>query len=214
MLAPIQTAAAFFLSYHVAPTILTLQLSEREQQRQQDRQDSQTNALSYRLPELPVPLQCGGGLRPEHSALLSCRPLPQQVLLGLAMVAWPVWLSWTVDRFLKRTFRAAHRSWPQPQQQQQQGHQEQPVLQQLRIVPVYPRGVGKPDKLYERCVEPSDAAARPAQLHTNGRVAPSPGAKGITRPMGRYMGATEDALLSLKVGLVGLARVSALQGLG
>ncbi len=94
LLAVVQTAAAFFLAYRITPTILALQM---------DGQHGDQQGQGQR----PVPLQCGGGLRPEHSALLSCRPLPQQVLLGLAMVAWPVGLSWAVDRSLKKQYIAA-----------------------------------------------------------------------------------------------------------
>ncbi len=84
-----QTAVAFFLAYRVTPTILALQM------------DGQ-NAEQQRQSHLPVPLQCGSPLRPKHAALLSCRPLALQVLLDLAMVAWPVGLSWAVDRRLRR----------------------------------------------------------------------------------------------------------------
>ncbi len=84
-----QTVAIFVQAYFVAPTIVTW-WREQQQQPGAGRDDG------------PVPLQCGSPLRPEHSALLSCRPLALQVLLGLAMVAWPVGLSWAVDRRLRR----------------------------------------------------------------------------------------------------------------
>ncbi len=102
VLAVVQTAAAFSLAYRVAPTILTL------------RADGQR--AEQRLRGQPVPLQCSSGLRPEHSALLSCRPLPHQVLLGLAMVAWPVWLSWAVERRLRRQHAAMCSEWERRRQ--------------------------------------------------------------------------------------------------
>ncbi len=77
-LATIDVASVFILSYTVAPTILSAA-----------HQPSWYGTLRVHggSGQFPVPLQCGGKLRPEHSALLSCRPLAQQVLLGLAMVA-------------------------------------------------------------------------------------------------------------------------------
>ncbi len=106
-----QTAGVFLLAYLVAPTIVTMQ-----------RQQLQLYAGPVSDVELvstsPVPLQCG--LRPEHSALLPCRPLALQVLLGLAMVAWPVWLSWAVERRLRRQHAVLCRDWGRRQQMREQ----------------------------------------------------------------------------------------------
>ncbi len=96
-----QTAATFVLAYRVTPTIVALQQQHQE---------------GVHAVDGPVPLQCGGGLRPEHSALLSCRPLAQQVLLGLAMVAWPVGLSWAMERRLRRQHAAMCREWERRRQ--------------------------------------------------------------------------------------------------
>ncbi len=111
-----QTAGVFLLAYLVAPTIVTMQ-----------RQQLQLYAGPVSDVELvstsPVPLQCG--LRPEHSALLPCRPLALQVLLGLAMVAWPVWLSWAVERRLRRQHAELCQDWgsqPWGREEQQQVH--------------------------------------------------------------------------------------------
>ncbi len=92
-----QTAAVFVLAYLVAPTIVTMQQQQLQLSGDSRHEVSGTCAV---VTPAPVPLQCG--LRPEHSALLPCRPLALQVLLGLAMVAWPVWLSWAVERRLRR----------------------------------------------------------------------------------------------------------------
>ncbi len=81
-----QTVAVFLLAYLVAPTIAT------RQQQLQLQLSAEPSSYASPASTAPVPLQCG--LRPEHSALLPCRPLALLVLLGLAMVAWPVWLSW------------------------------------------------------------------------------------------------------------------------
>ncbi len=105
VLAVAQTAAAFFLAYRVAPTILSLQTHGEQ--------------IGQHPEGQPVPLQCGG-VRPEHAALLSCRPLALQVLLGLAMVAWPVWLSWAVERRLRRQHGAVCREWERRRQRVQE----------------------------------------------------------------------------------------------
>ncbi len=110
-------AAVFVLAYRVAPTIVTRWREQRS-----------GAGLAYTATcgsdaSGPVPLQCGSPLRPEHSALLSCRPLALQVLLGLAMVAWPVGLSWAVDGRLRRQHAAVCSEWVRQQRGRQQGQQ-------------------------------------------------------------------------------------------
>ncbi len=108
-LAILQTAASFVLSYTVAPTIVTAVHNR----------SLYDTVFGYGTARQPsVPLECG--LRPEHSALLSCRPLPLQVLLGLAMVAWPVGLSWAVERRLRRQHAATCREWERRRQRDTQ----------------------------------------------------------------------------------------------
>ncbi len=113
-----QTAGVFLLAYLVAPTIATMQ----RQQLQPN--DSQASGMDSIAATGPVPLQCG--LRPEHSALLPCRPLALQVLLGLAMVAWPVWLSWAVERRLRRQHAELCAAWRRKQLELLQEQQPQP----------------------------------------------------------------------------------------
>ncbi len=111
------TAAVFVLAYRVAPTVVT---GKRQQHWGRVLPLANANRGGGGG---PVPLQCGSPLRPEHSALLSCRPLALQVLLGLAMVAWPVGLSWAVERRLRRQHAAVCREWERRRglQQGQQG---------------------------------------------------------------------------------------------
>ncbi len=115
-----QTTAVFIIAYRAAPSM----------------------TVAAGMTDGPVPLQCGGGLRPEHSALLSCRPLPQQVLLGLAMVAWPVGLSWAWERRLRRQHAAMCREWEgrsrqgHGKQQAQARKEEPPPLPPLATLPL------------------------------------------------------------------------------
>ncbi len=114
----IQSITTFILAYRVAPTILSLQHAQRNQQ--QEMQDVCLDpAESSSGIRLPVPLQCG--VRPEHATLLSCRPLPLQLMIGLVMLVWPVWVSWHVEKGLRRQHAAQCDRWRQQQGLVRQG---------------------------------------------------------------------------------------------
>ncbi len=60
-------------------------------------------------------------MRPEHATLLSCRPLPLQLMIGLVMLVWPVWVSWHVEKGLRRQHAAQCDRWRQQQGLVRQG---------------------------------------------------------------------------------------------
>ncbi len=203
LLALVQTAAAFFLAYRVAPTILTLQTGGQQHAEQQQPAG-----------QLPVPLQCDGGLRFEHTALLSCRPLAQQVLLGLAMVAWPVWLSWVVDRRLRRQHAKLCRELERIRRQQgkrelpladtQQQHQGTPVCSPTTPVGTSSQG-GRDVEFgithdYTSTTATASMPAGAAQPCSSSRLAVVlPSASSTPRPSALYRSSMSSAVVSLKV---------------
>ncbi len=70
---------------------------------------------------------------PPGGGLLSCRPLAVQAGVGLAMLVWPLWLTWAVERRLRMQHAALCAAWGQRQgqgQEQGQGVQEQGYAKQ------------------------------------------------------------------------------------
>ncbi len=175
-----QTAAVFLLAYLVAPTIVTMQRQQLQLPRGSGYEVTGTNA--------PIPLQCG--LRPEHSALLPCRPLALQVLLGLAMVAWPVWLSWAVERRLRRQHAELCRDWGRRQQMRERQQQQAPAVQhtvggqQQGILRSISALAAAPLSLLRRCswhgdaVRPDEAQGGPGRAPGGAPPAPVPAAIG------------------------------------
>ncbi len=196
-----QTAAIFIQAYRVAPTIVT---RWREQQQPGTGRD-----------DGPVPLQCGSPLRPEHSALLSCRPLALQVLLGLAMVAWPVGLAWAVDRRLRRQHAAVCREWVRQQRGRQQGQQQDVCrapanTQQQQRLPACRgavlrgnghRGVhtGSVSGSAGKAPDASPRQQTPAEAPAAGPCPGTARGSGGPRPSARYRSRMSSAMVTIKV---------------
>ncbi len=208
-----QTVAVFVLAYRVAPTVITRQL-QLEQQQLCDAALGE-DSVGGGGDDAAVPLQCG--LRPEHAALLSCRPLAQQVLLGLAMVAWPVGLSWAVERRLRRQHAAMCGEWERrrqreqlqlesstdakkPQQRQHEPDPEQGPHSCRGELPVAHRIAGGGSASTAPADPPASATfAAPPARPAPAAVRPSSGTSSWTGGSTRYRSSMTAAVVSLKV---------------
>ncbi len=197
-------AAVFVLAYHVSPSIVT-------RWREQHWGRASPTATTTCDADGPVPLQCGSPLRPEHSALLSCRPLALQVLLGLAMVAWPVGLSWAVERRLRRQHAAVcgERARRRRQRVQQEDVPRTPSWAQQHstptcskaLIPVNPQRAaasGSTCRVPVTVGSLSTPAEAPAVCPCLG-TSPASASAGAPRPSARYRSRMTFATASVKV---------------